>query len=84
MPSTAKKLALLSELADDLSFGISVLRTRIERQQSDQALRESEARYRLLFDGNPHPMWVYDRDSLAFLTVNDAACASMDIRALNS
>ena len=69
----AEEVALLSELADDLSFGISVLRTRIERQQSEQALRESEARYRLLFDSNPHPMWVYDRDSLAFLTVNDAA-----------
>ncbi|MEF8734868.1 MAG: PAS domain S-box protein [Candidatus Accumulibacter meliphilus] len=69
----AEEVDLLSELADDLSFGISVLRTRIERQQSERALRESEARYRLLFDGNPHPMWVYDRDSLAFLTVNDAA-----------
>ena len=29
--------------------------------------------YRLLFAGNPHPMWMYDRDTLAFLQVNDAA-----------
>lgn len=29
--------------------------------------------YRSLFDQNPHPMWVFDRGSLAFLAVNDAA-----------
>ena len=30
-------------------------------------------RYRLLFDRNPQPMWVYDAETLAFLAVNDAA-----------
>ena len=34
---------------------------------------ESERRYRELFISNPHPMWVYDLDTLAFLAVNDAA-----------
>ena len=29
--------------------------------------------YRLLFENNPQPMWVYDSKSLAFLAVNDAA-----------
>ncbi|MBW4028799.1 MAG: sensor domain-containing phosphodiesterase [Acidobacteria bacterium] len=29
--------------------------------------------YRLLFDGNPLPMWIFDRKTLAFLRVNDAA-----------
>ena len=29
--------------------------------------------YRLLFDSNPHPMWVFDSETLAFLAVNDAA-----------
>lgn len=29
--------------------------------------------YRTLFENNPHPMWVYDLESLAFLEVNDAA-----------
>ncbi|MEO6211388.1 MAG: PAS domain S-box protein [Gemmatimonadaceae bacterium] len=32
-----------------------------------------EDRYRLLFDRNPVPMWVYDEDTLRFLTVNEAA-----------
>lgn len=29
--------------------------------------------YRLLFDANPTPMWVHDEETLAFLTVNEAA-----------
>jgi hypothetical protein len=45
-----------------------------ERKQANQALQESEARYRLLFAGNPQPMWVYDLETLAFLHVNDMAC----------
>ncbi|HLG23055.1 MAG TPA: CHASE domain-containing protein, partial [Candidatus Manganitrophaceae bacterium] len=36
-------------------------------------LRKSEEQYRLLFDRNPHPMWVFDRETLAFLAVNEAA-----------
>jgi len=70
------EVALLSELAGDRAFGISVLRMRIERDRTDRALQESEARYRLLFDSNPHSMWVLDVATRAFLTVNDAAVAS--------
>ena len=44
-----------------------------ERQLAEAALRESEARYRELFISNPHPMWIYDLESLAFLDVNNAA-----------
>ena len=29
--------------------------------------------YRLLFDANPNPMWVFDEETLRFLAVNDAA-----------
>ena len=47
-----------------------------DRRLADEALRTSEARYRLMFEANPHPMWVYDVDSLKFLAVNDAAVAS--------
>ena len=31
--------------------------------------------YQVLFESNPHPMWVYDLASLAFLAVNAAAGA---------
>jgi diguanylate cyclase (GGDEF)-like protein/PAS domain S-box-containing protein len=44
-----------------------------KRERSEQALRQSEVQYRLLFNTNPIPMWVFDRDSLRFLAVNKAA-----------
>jgi PAS domain S-box-containing protein len=44
-----------------------------ERKLAEDALRDSERRYRLLFESNPFPMWVYDREGLSFLAVNDAA-----------
>ncbi|MFN8459375.1 MAG: PAS domain S-box protein, partial [Anaerolineae bacterium] len=43
------------------------------RRRMQEALRATEASFRLLFDNNPHPMWVYDRQTLAFLEVNEAA-----------
>ena len=47
-----------------------------DRKRVESELRAGELRYRMLFDSNPHPMWVYDIDSLKFLEVNDAAIAS--------
>jgi diguanylate cyclase (GGDEF)-like protein/PAS domain S-box-containing protein len=44
-----------------------------ERKRAEQALRESEHRYRTLFEMNPLPMWVYDPQTLRFIAVNDAA-----------
>jgi PAS domain S-box-containing protein len=44
-----------------------------ERKLAEATLFESEERYRLLFESNPHPIWVYDLDTLAFLAVNPAA-----------
>jgi PAS domain S-box-containing protein len=44
-----------------------------ERTRAEEALRDSEERYRDLFASNPLPMWVYDIETMAFLEVNDAA-----------
>ncbi len=44
-----------------------------ERKRIEEAMRESEERYRLLFAHNPFPMWVYDLETFKFLAVNDAA-----------
>ncbi|HXW19223.1 MAG TPA: EAL domain-containing protein, partial [Roseiarcus sp.] len=38
-------------------------------------LKRREASFRLLFEGNPVPMWVFDLATLQFLSVNDAAVA---------
>jgi diguanylate cyclase (GGDEF)-like protein/PAS domain S-box-containing protein len=37
--------------------------------------KRREASFRLLFESNPLPMWVYDIDTFRFLAVNDAAVA---------
>jgi two-component system cell cycle sensor histidine kinase/response regulator CckA len=44
-----------------------------KRKRAEAELRNSEARYRLLFESNPNPIWVFDRETLAFLAVNPAA-----------
>ena len=42
-------------------------------QRAEELLLKSEAQYRLIFDSNPIPMWVFDRNTLRFLAVNHAA-----------
>jgi diguanylate cyclase (GGDEF)-like protein/PAS domain S-box-containing protein len=37
------------------------------------ALKRREVSFRLLFDNNPMPMWVFDAETTNFLSVNDAA-----------
>jgi PAS domain S-box-containing protein len=44
-----------------------------ERKKNEKIIKESERKYRLLFENNPQPMWVYDLETLSFLAVNDAA-----------
>lgn len=48
-------------------------RAEAEALHATEQLRVSAEEYRLLFEGNPHPMWVYERTSLQVLAVNDAA-----------
>jgi PAS domain S-box-containing protein len=40
--------------------------------KAEENLRESEQRYRLMFENNPAPMWVYSVENLRFLDVNNA------------
>lgn len=51
------------------AWGFSAAR----REEAETVLRGSERAFRLLFDRNPHPMWVFDVSSLRFLEVNQAA-----------
>jgi two-component system cell cycle sensor histidine kinase/response regulator CckA len=43
------------------------------QKEAELKLHASEEQYRLLFENNPHPMWVHDVDTLAILAVNEAA-----------
>ena len=44
-----------------------------QRQQADEALRASERKYKLLFEGNPMPMWMFSLKTLRIIDVNEAA-----------
>jgi two-component system cell cycle sensor histidine kinase/response regulator CckA len=51
----------------------SVQREITERRAAEANARVSERNYRLLFDGNPQPLFVFDVNTLAILQVNTAA-----------
>lgn len=57
--------------ADNKRVFTAVVRDVTERMHTEAALEKSNEEYRLLFDGNPHPMWVVDEETYAFLAVND-------------
>lgn len=65
-----------SILVEDPAYGRvcrMILSDMTDRERAEEALRGSEEKYRLLFESNPHPMWVFDLETLAFLAVNEAA-----------
>lgn len=56
----------MTQLISDLTF------QKLQQSDTNEKIRVSEQKYRLLFESNPHPMWVYDLQSLRFLEVNEA------------
>ncbi|HUA38793.1 MAG TPA: PAS domain S-box protein [Candidatus Sulfopaludibacter sp.] len=73
---TWKRLELVGQnrLADPDAAGIVTnWRDVTDRWRAEEELRRSEKQYRLLFQDNPNPMWVFDLETLAFLEVNKSA-----------
>jgi len=56
-----------------LQFVSTQVAMAIERKRAQETLEATARKYRLLFDGNPEAMLVYDLESLAILDVNQAA-----------
>ena len=42
-------------------------------KDTENELIQSDQKYKILFEKNPQPMWIYDLSTLRFLEVNDAA-----------
>jgi PAS domain S-box-containing protein len=66
-------ITALSDGAGKLRGFSKISRDITERRRAEELLRESDERHRKLFDNNPHPTWVFDRETLRFLAVNAAA-----------
>lgn len=65
--------SLLRDASGAVVGTLGVIRDVTEEKRAEEALRDSEERHRLLFESNPHPMWVVDLETLAILAVNEAA-----------
>jgi diguanylate cyclase (GGDEF)-like protein/PAS domain S-box-containing protein len=68
------ELAVSNARASRREMYVVCLRDITERRESEQAMRESEARYRLLVDHAPEAIVVFDADSGCFVDVNENAC----------
>jgi PAS domain S-box-containing protein len=55
----------------DINGIVASCRNVNDRHKAEEDLRNSEKQYRLLFQGNPNPMWVFDLETLKFLEVNE-------------
>jgi PAS domain S-box-containing protein len=64
------------ELPVDSTRLVAKVARLLERGRMEARVRESEERYRLLFESTPQPIWVFDDETLQFLAVNEAAVAT--------
>jgi len=67
-PFSQDQQATLTDLA-------AIVATEIELHRAQAISEERERMHRQMFADNPHPMWVFDAETLRFLDVNDAALA---------
>lgn len=67
------QVTLLSELADELSYGIGRLRDSERLAQNESRIHEADQRFRLAFEKNMAPMLFVDLQDRV-IAANDAAC----------
>jgi PAS domain S-box-containing protein len=73
-----KRDAALSQAQTDLESNVLARTSQLHKEVEDRklaqdALKDSELRYRNLFENNPMPMLVMDLETLDFIAVNNAA-----------
>ncbi|MCF7760874.1 MAG: PAS domain S-box protein [Cephaloticoccus sp.] len=69
----AMTITPMREAGGEIEHFIAIKQDISARKAAEEKLRDSEERYRALFDNNPLPMWLYDVETLRFLAVNDTA-----------
>ncbi len=69
----AEETKLLTSLADNLAYGITMLRNRKARELAEDELRQSEARYRSLFQNKKTVMLIIDPKDGSIVDANPAA-----------
>ncbi|HVM31849.1 MAG TPA: PAS domain S-box protein, partial [bacterium] len=52
---------------------VALVRDVSDQKRLQETVKDQELQYKLLFKNNPNPMFIYDLESLAILSVNDAA-----------
>jgi PAS domain S-box-containing protein len=72
-PLEVSLLATPIDTPNGTAGAIGIYRDITEQKRAERNLRVSEERYRYLFERNPHPMLIYDTDTLRFLAVNETA-----------
>ena len=63
----------VKELAAQIAEAWTTARNATGDRRSEIVLVEPDEQYRLMFANNPIPMWIYDRKTLNFVAVNEAA-----------
>jgi PAS domain S-box-containing protein len=69
----AEETTLLTSLADNLAYGITMLQNRKAREMVEEELRQSEVRYRSLFENKYTIMLIIDPNDGAIIDANPAA-----------
>jgi two-component system, sensor histidine kinase and response regulator len=66
-PFSADEVRMLSELANDLAYGIMAIRLRNAHQQAEELLLKSAERYRSLVELSPDPVFVNRNDRIEYV-----------------
>ena len=69
-----EELGLFREVAGDIAFGLYNMEKDGERKEVEKALRDSEARYRTLFEGAAEGILIADLETTQFRYANPAVC----------
>jgi PAS domain S-box-containing protein len=74
MSDNVEERSLFMELAGDIAFGLYSMESERERERALADLRNSEARYRALFEASADGILIADAETRAFRYANPAIC----------